>query len=85
MVEAGLLQLIQPHCRYYSPLFSTEDLCWLKNKTFGDSVKRLLWRSKICLDAAYLLNASLQCSYKYHLRLEDDTPPYVILIIHSLN
>jgi hypothetical protein len=74
LVQLGLIQLIEPHCSFYSPLFLS-NVCKLRKKTFGDSLKRVTWRSKICLDAAYLFNFSLNYAYKYHLRLEDDTPP----------
>lgn len=74
--KAQIIQIYEAPPQIYLPLMP-ENYCNLK-RNFNDSVDRVLWRAKIVIDAIHLFNLTLGKG-KYHLRLEDDTPPSNIL------
>ena len=57
LIENGRLQVIRPPKSYYDSL---DNPCGLK-RTFNDSVQRVIWRSKLVLDAVYLLDYCSVC------------------------
>lgn len=69
-VKSGLLHII------YSPEYIYPD--WKKELriTFGDSRRKVKWRSKHNLDESYLMKYSYKLKPKYYLMLEDDIIAY---------
>lgn len=69
----GKIRLISPPLSLYAPLLTNNSNCRLR-RNFGDNISRVIWRSKLVLDAAYLF-------YETHrlgdiaVRLEDDVLP----------
>ncbi|XP_013179073.1 PREDICTED: alpha-1,3-mannosyl-glycoprotein 4-beta-N-acetylglucosaminyltransferase A-like isoform X2 [Papilio xuthus] len=63
-VENGLIEVLSPSTSYY-PDFDTLE------KTLGDSMKRVKWRTKQNLDAIYLMSYA-QTKGTFYLMLEDD-------------
>ncbi|XP_044176427.1 alpha-1,3-mannosyl-glycoprotein 4-beta-N-acetylglucosaminyltransferase C-like isoform X1 [Acropora millepora] len=66
-VDQGFLHVIFAPQNYYPPLTN------MKTK-FGDSQKRIFWRSKLVVDFSFIM---CYCRYlsKYYLHLEDDVIP----------
>eukprot|EP01116_Phalansterium_solitarium_P010883 TRINITY_DN2632_c0_g1_i2.p1 TRINITY_DN2632_c0_g1~~TRINITY_DN2632_c0_g1_i2.p1 ORF type:complete len:458 (+),score=56.48 TRINITY_DN2632_c0_g1_i2:199-1374(+) len=69
-INSGLIDLIVPPKGLYLRL---DDPCKLA-RNWGDSLLRVLWRSKQVLDTAYLMDYA-RFKGDYYLHLEDDTPP----------
>nr|XP_039262950.1 alpha-1,3-mannosyl-glycoprotein 4-beta-N-acetylglucosaminyltransferase A-like [Styela clava] len=65
-VKSGLIQIIYPPDHIY-PNWDKE----LK-LTFGDSRRRVKWRSKHNIDESYLMKYAYSLNPKYYLMLEDD-------------
>lgn len=63
-VQNGLIQVIQAPKSFYRPLSGLK-------RNFGDSESRVKWRSKQCLDYAFLLSYCTGLGH-YYLQLEDD-------------
>lgn len=63
-MENGLIEVLSPSSSYY-PDFDTLE------KTLGDSMKRVKWRTKQNLDAIYLMSYA-QTKGTFYLMLEDD-------------
>ena len=64
-IQNGLLQIIYPTERFYG------DLLEITQGGFGDSLKRVHWRSKQNLDYAFLM-AYASSMASYYVQLEDD-------------
>ncbi|EDV20197.1 uncharacterized protein TRIADDRAFT_61341 [Trichoplax adhaerens] len=63
-MKNGLIQIIQAPASYYPPLDNLK-------RNYGDSAERVRWRSKQCIDYAFLFEYCSGLS-KYYLQLEDD-------------
>ncbi|XP_030845500.1 alpha-1,3-mannosyl-glycoprotein 4-beta-N-acetylglucosaminyltransferase C [Strongylocentrotus purpuratus] len=74
-LESGFIQVIQAPSGFYPPLGN------LKLK-YGDSKERVYWRSKQCVDFAFMFFYAESLS-KYYIQIEDDvitTPGYITAI-----
>jgi hypothetical protein len=67
------IEIIHPPDEYYSRL---EDPCTLA-RNHNDTLARVLWRSKLLLDGAYLMQFLKDYPADFYLHLEDDTPASV--------
>lgn len=63
-IKNGLIQIIQAPTSYYPPLDNLK-------RNYGDSAERVRWRSKQCIDYAFLFEYCSGLS-EYYLQLEDD-------------
>jgi hypothetical protein len=68
-----LIEIIHPPDSYYELLSNP---CTL-SRNYNDTLARVLWRSKLALDGAYLMNYVKDMPADYYLHLEDDTPATV--------
>ncbi len=68
-INEGFIQLLIPPSSIYEKF---NDSCSLK-RTFNDTLARVIWRSKLVLDVAYLMDYCKTLG-DYYLHIEDDTP-----------
>ena len=81
-VESGKIALVSMgnNTNWYPPsiLLAGIERCSLK-RNYGDKMSRVLWRSKLLLDSAYIMKRAYERAQDtgavYYLHLEDDTPP----------
>ena len=73
MIFYSFIEFIHPPDSYYEKL---SDPCTLA-RNYNDTLARVLWRSKLVLDGAYLMSYVRDMPYDYYLHLEDDTPAAV--------
>jgi len=73
-ISQGLLELVNIPSSFYPRTLVLEP-CKLK-QNFGDTLLRVIWRSKQVIDTVYLMN---YCKDKgdWYLELEDDNPPLI--------
>ncbi|MDP2435654.1 MAG: hypothetical protein Q8P67_07925 [archaeon] len=91
LLDSGRLLLTtvrDPHRWYPAALRSESAEACALSRGSGDAMAWVKWRSRLCMDAAFLMAAAaaVQPPFDYYVHLEDDTPvifPRSLALIHA--